>query len=92
MPGVFGAHGSSAGPSITVGHAFGDLDQLVGVAGAGEPDVDGLRVVPVAVQHDPAGVVESLRQLDPAGRAEHPCLPGAGLRSEANSSAERPPG
>jgi hypothetical protein len=49
---------------MPAGHAFGDLGQLVGVAEAGEPGIDGLRVVPVAVQHDPASMAKR-----PAARA-----------------------
>jgi len=81
------ASGHDLAHGVPAGHAFADLDQLVGIAGAGEPGVDGLRVVPVAVQQDPVDVVESRRHLDPPARAEHPSLPGAGLRSEATAGS-----
>jgi hypothetical protein len=61
---------------VPASNAFGDLDQLVRVAGAGKRGIHDLRLAPLAVKHDPAGVVESRWHPDPAGRTEHASLAG----------------
>ena len=59
--------------------ALGDLDQLVGIAGAQRRPRDRLGFRPVPVQDDRLRVVEAGEDVDPARRPEDPGLPRRGI-------------